>query len=110
MIPGFPSERHSKAPASLAKPAWPPTSPTLTRQPLLQLGRRRHVHRALAVAVEQRGVGAVAQQQRADLHPVLGRRLVEGGELPEVHGVDAGPVLRRHGSAACFSCVANSRS
>lgn len=46
------------------------------------------------MAVEQRGVGAVAQQQGADLHPVLGGRLVEGGELPQVHSVDTCSMLR----------------
>lgn len=45
------------------------------------------------MAVEQRWVGAVAQQQRADLHPVLGRCLMERGELPQVHRVDTGSML-----------------
>lgn len=45
------------------------------------------------MAVEQRRVGAVAQQQRADLHAVLRRCLVEGSELPQIHGVHAGSML-----------------
>ena len=37
----------------------------------------------------------MAQQQGANLHPVLGRRLVERSELPQVHGVHTGSVLQR---------------
>lgn len=70
----------------------------LTCESLLELGSGRHVHGALAVAVEQRRVGPVTQQQRADLHPVFGRRLVERGELPQVHGVHTRPVLGREDS------------
>lgn len=46
------------------------------------------------MAVEQRGVGTVAQQQGTDLHSVLGRRLVQRSKLPQVHGVDAGAMLK----------------
>lgn len=65
------------------------------------------------MAVEQRGVGAVAQQQRADLHTVLGGRLVERGELPQVHRVDTRAMLRGDENTVLvtsFSCVANIRS
>lgn len=49
------------------------------------------------MAVEQGRVGAVAQQQRADLHAVFRRRLMEGGELPKVHGVHTRSVLEGGG-------------
>lgn len=35
----------------------------------------------------------MAQEQGADLHTVLRGSLVQGGELPEVHGVHAGTML-----------------
>lgn len=66
----------------------------LTGQPVFQLRRWRHVHSTLAMAVKEGGVGAMAQQQRAHLHPVLRRSLVERRELPEVHGVHTGAVLQ----------------
>lgn len=65
----------------------------LTGQSLPELRRWSHVHGALAVAVDQGGIGAVAQQERADLHAVLGSSLVQRGELPQVHGVHTGTVL-----------------
>lgn len=66
----------------------------LTRQPVFELCRWSHVHSALAMTVEEGGVGAMAQQQGAHLHPVLGRSLVQRRELPEVHGVHTGAVLQ----------------
>lgn len=66
----------------------------LTRQPVFQLWRWRHVHSTLAVTVKEGGVGAMAQQQGTHLHPVLRRSLVERRELPEVHGVHTGTVLQ----------------
>lgn len=68
---------------------------TLTGEPLFELWSGSHVHGALAVAVEQGGVGPVAQQQGTHLHPVLGRRLVERSELPQVHGIHTGSMLHR---------------
>lgn len=46
------------------------------------------------MTVEQGRVGPVAQQQRADLRSVFRCGLVERGELPQVHGVDARSVLK----------------
>lgn len=65
----------------------------LTGQSLPELRRWSHVNRALAVAVDQGGIGAVAQQEGADLHTVLGSSLVQRGELPEVHSIHAGTML-----------------
>uniref|UniRef100_A0A8C3M4D7 protein-tyrosine-phosphatase n=1 Tax=Geospiza parvula TaxID=87175 RepID=A0A8C3M4D7_GEOPR len=62
-------------------------------QSLPELRRWSHVHGALAVAVDQGGIGAVAQQERADLHAVLGSSLVQRGELPQVHGIHTGTML-----------------
>lgn len=73
---------------------------SLTGEPLFELGSRGHVHGTLAVTVGERGVGAVAEQERAHLHAVLGSRLVQRGELPQVHGVDAGAMLQRHNTAS----------
>lgn len=67
----------------------------LTGESFFELGGRGHVHGALAVTVEQGRVGAVAQQQGTHLHSVLGRRLVERSELPQVHRIHTGSVLQR---------------
>lgn len=67
----------------------------LTGESFFELGGRGHVHGALAVAVEQGRVGAVAQQQGTHLHPVLGCRFVERSELPQVHRIHTGSVLQR---------------
>ncbi len=67
----------------------------LTGEPLFQLRSGGHVHGALAVTVEQGGVGPVAQQQGANLHSVLGRRFVQRSELPQVHGIHTGSMLQR---------------
>lgn len=69
-------------------------STTLTCKSLLQLGSGGHVHRALAVTVEQGRVSPVAQQQRANLHSVFRRGFVEGGELPQIHGVNTRSMLK----------------
>lgn len=78
-------------------PLHPPTSvfslETLTGQSLPELRRWSHVNSALAVAVDQGGIGAVAQQEGADLHTVLGSSLVQRGELPEVHSIHTGTML-----------------
>lgn len=71
-------------------------SNVLTGESLFELGRGGHVHRALAVTVDQRGIGPVAQQQGTNLHTVLGRCLVQGGELPQVHGVHTRAMLKTH--------------
>ena len=42
------------------------------------------------MAIQGQRVGAVAQQQGANLAPTLGGRLMQGGELPQVHRVDIG--------------------
>lgn len=71
----------------------------LTGEPLFEFGGGGQVHGALAVAVEQVGVGPVAQQQRTHLHAVLRGSLVERGELPQVHGVHTRSMLtgnRKH--------------
>ena len=52
-----------------------------------------HVASGLVVAVDQCWVGAVAQQQGADLDAVLRGGLVQRGELPQVHRVHLRPVL-----------------
>lgn len=67
----------------------------LTGESFFELGGRGHVHGALAVTVEQGRVSAVAQQQGTHLHSVLGRRLVERSELPQVHRIHTGSVLQR---------------
>jgi hypothetical protein len=46
----------------------------------------------------------VAQQERAHLHAVLGGGLVQRRELPQVHGVDTGPVLREEGRGTEHTC------
>lgn len=67
----------------------------LTGEPFFKLWGGGHVHGALAVTVQQGGISPVAQQQRTDLHSVLGCCLVERSELPQVHGVHTGSVLQR---------------
>ena len=64
----------------------------LLAQPLLQVPAGSHIYGGLAVAVEQGGVGPVGQQQGADLGPGLAGGLVQGSELPQVHGVHIRPV------------------
>lgn len=71
------------------------TKGELTGEPLFKLWGRGHVHSALAVTVEQGGIGPVAQQQGTDFHAVLGRCLVERSELPQVHGIHTGAMLQR---------------
>ncbi len=66
---------------------------SLTGESLFQFRCGRRIHRALAVAVEQCGISAVTQQQRTHLHSILTGRLVQRRELPQVHGVNARPVL-----------------
>lgn len=62
-------------------------------QSFFELGGGGQVDGTLVVAVEEGGVGPVAKQQRAHLHPVLGSSLVERCELPQVHGVHTRAVL-----------------
>lgn len=73
---------------------WVKGTSRLTRQPVFELWSWSHVHSTLAMAVEEGGVRAMAQQQGAHLHPVLRRSLVQRRELPEVHGVHTGTVLQ----------------
>lgn len=47
------------------------SSQTLTCQALFQQGGRGQIDGALVVAVEEGGVGAVAEQERTDLHSVF---------------------------------------
>lgn len=68
----------------------------LTCEPLFELWGRGHVHRALPVAVDQRGIGSVTQQQGTHLYTILGGSLVQRGELPEVHGINARPMLQKN--------------
>lgn len=68
----------------------------LTCEPLFEFRGRGHVHSALPMAVDQRGVGSVTQQQGTNLHAILGGSLVQRGELPEVHGIDARPMLQKN--------------
>ena len=67
----------------------------LVGEQVVEFARGCHVERRLGVAVEQRRIGAVGQQQRADLAPALGRGLVQRRELPQVHGVDIGSVVHQ---------------
>lgn len=76
----------------------------LTGESFFELGGRGHVHGALAVTVEQGRVGAVAQQQGTHLHSVLGRRLVERSELPQVHRIHTGSVLQRDAQQILSGC------
>ena len=56
-------------------------------------GYRGEIERRLALLVLHGGVGAVGQQQSAQLGPSLLRRLVQRGEGPLVRGVHTRVVL-----------------
>lgn len=68
----------------------------LTCEPLFEFWGRGHVHRALPVAVDQRWVSTMTQQQRTNFHTILGGSLVQRGELPEVHGINTRPMLQKN--------------
>ena len=72
-----------------------PTEEELTGEPFFELWSGGHVHSALAVTVQQCGISPVAQQQRTNLHSVLGCCFMERSELPQIHGINTSSMLER---------------
>lgn len=66
----------------------------LTGQAIFKEGSGRKVDGTLVVAVQEVGVGSMAQQEGTHLHAVLGRGLVQRSELPQIRCVNTGTVLK----------------